>query len=105
MRVRFGFTMDLRNPEAWHRPWPELYAEHLDFIGWAETLGFDGVWLAEHHGIADGFPPSPFVIGAAIAARTKTLRIATAVALAPFYHPVRLAEDTAVLDALSNGRL
>jgi alkanesulfonate monooxygenase SsuD/methylene tetrahydromethanopterin reductase-like flavin-dependent oxidoreductase (luciferase family) len=102
--LRFGFGFDLRNPSAWERPWPDLYAEHLDFIAWTETLGFENVWLAEHHGIEDGYLPSPLMIGAAIAARTKTIRIGTGVALAPFYHPVRLAEDCAVLDVLSNGR-
>jgi alkanesulfonate monooxygenase SsuD/methylene tetrahydromethanopterin reductase-like flavin-dependent oxidoreductase (luciferase family) len=103
-KLRFGFGFDLRNPRKWHRSWPDLYAEHLDFIAWTETLGFDNVWLAEHHGIEDGYLPSPLMIGAAIAARTKTIRIGTGVALAPFYHPVRLAEDAAVLDVLSNGR-
>jgi alkanesulfonate monooxygenase SsuD/methylene tetrahydromethanopterin reductase-like flavin-dependent oxidoreductase (luciferase family) len=102
--VRFGYGFDFRNPGAWHRPWPDLYAEHLDFIAWTERLGFQSVWLAEHHGIEDGYLPSPLMIGAAIAARTEKLRISTGVALAPFYHPVRLAEDMAVLDILSNGR-
>jgi len=102
--VRFGYGFDMRNPEQWHRPWPDLYAEHLDFIAWTDMIGFEAVWLAEHHGIADGYLPSPLMIGAAIAARTKKLRISTGVGLAPFYHPVRLAEDLAVLDILSNGR-
>jgi alkanesulfonate monooxygenase SsuD/methylene tetrahydromethanopterin reductase-like flavin-dependent oxidoreductase (luciferase family) len=103
--LRFGYGFDLRNPQAWHRPWPDLYAETLDFIAWTESLGFGRVWLAEHHGIEDGYLPSPLIVGAAVAARTKTMRIATGVALAPHYHPVRLAEDTAVLDVVSNGRV
>jgi alkanesulfonate monooxygenase SsuD/methylene tetrahydromethanopterin reductase-like flavin-dependent oxidoreductase (luciferase family) len=102
--LRFGYGFDLRNPAQWHKPWPELYREHLDFIAWTETLGFEGVWLAEHHGIDDGYMPSPLMFGAAVAARTRKLRISTGVGLAPFYHPVRLAEDLAVLDVLSNGR-
>jgi alkanesulfonate monooxygenase SsuD/methylene tetrahydromethanopterin reductase-like flavin-dependent oxidoreductase (luciferase family) len=104
-RIRFGYGFDMRNPDRWHRPWPDLYAEHLDFITWTETIGFEGVWLAEHHGIDDGYLPSPLVVGAAIAARTKTMRISTGVGLAPHYHPVRLAEDMAVLDQISNGRV
>jgi alkanesulfonate monooxygenase SsuD/methylene tetrahydromethanopterin reductase-like flavin-dependent oxidoreductase (luciferase family) len=103
-RVGFGYGFDLRNPQQWQRPWPELYAETLDFIAWTETIGFERVWLAEHHGIEDGYLPSPLMVGAAIAARTKTMRISTGVALAPHYHPVRLAEDMAVLDCISNGR-
>ena len=103
--LRFGYGLDLRNPRAWERPWPALYAESLEFIAWTETLGFGQVWLAEHHGIDDGYLPSPLVVAAAVAARTQTLRISTGVGLAPFYHPVRLAEDMAVLDILSNGRV
>jgi alkanesulfonate monooxygenase SsuD/methylene tetrahydromethanopterin reductase-like flavin-dependent oxidoreductase (luciferase family) len=102
--VRFGYGFDMRNPQQWHRRWPDLYAEHLDFIAWTESLGFEGVWLAEHHGIDDGYLPSPLMVGAAVAARTETMRISTGVGLAPHYHPVRLAEDVAVLDLISNGR-
>jgi alkanesulfonate monooxygenase SsuD/methylene tetrahydromethanopterin reductase-like flavin-dependent oxidoreductase (luciferase family) len=102
--VRFGYGFDLRNPKAWEKPWPDHYAQHLDFIAWTESLGFEAVWLAEHHGIADGYMPSPLMFGAAIAGRTEKVRISTGVGLAPFYHPVRLAEDMAVLDILSNGR-
>lgn len=103
--VRFGFGFDLRNPQQWHKPWADFYAEHLDFIAWTETLGFGAVWFAEHHGIEDGYLPSPLIMGAAVAARTKTMHIGQGIALAPFYHPVRLAEDCAVLDIISNGRL
>ena len=103
--LRFGFGFDLRNPAQWHRPFPELYAETLDFIAAIDAMGFGGVWLAEHHGIDDGYNPSPFVFGAAVAARTRSLRISSGVALAPFYHPVRMAENLAVLDAISNGRV
>ncbi len=102
--VRFGYGFDLRNPGKWQRPWANLYAEHLDFINWTETLGFEAVWLAEHHGIDDGYLPSPLMFGAAVAARTRKVRISTGVGLAPFYHPVRLAEDLAVLDVISGGR-
>jgi alkanesulfonate monooxygenase SsuD/methylene tetrahydromethanopterin reductase-like flavin-dependent oxidoreductase (luciferase family) len=102
--VRFGYGFDIRNPQEWSRPWPDIYAEHLDFIAWTDTLGFEGVWLAEHHARDDGYLPSPLMFGAAVAARTKKMRICTSVALAPHYHPVRLAEDMAVLDLISNGR-
>jgi alkanesulfonate monooxygenase SsuD/methylene tetrahydromethanopterin reductase-like flavin-dependent oxidoreductase (luciferase family) len=102
--VRFGFGFDMRNPAEWPRPWPGFYEEHVEFIAWTESLGFGGVWLAEHHGIDDGYLPSPLMVGAAVAARTKKMRISTGVALAPHYHPVRLAEDMVVLDHLSNGR-
>jgi alkanesulfonate monooxygenase SsuD/methylene tetrahydromethanopterin reductase-like flavin-dependent oxidoreductase (luciferase family) len=102
--LRFGYLLDFRNPAAWPRRWEEIYAESLDFIGWCETIGFEIVWLPEHHCTEDGFLTSPLMIGAAVAARTKKLRISTGVALAPLYHPLRLAEDVAVLDVLSAGR-
>jgi alkanesulfonate monooxygenase SsuD/methylene tetrahydromethanopterin reductase-like flavin-dependent oxidoreductase (luciferase family) len=102
--LRFGYGFDMRNPPAWHRPWADLYAETIEFIEHIERLGFEGVWLAEHHGIDDGYMPSPIVFGAGIATRTKKVRISQGVGLAPHYHPVRLAEDLAVLDILSNGR-
>lgn len=102
--LRFGYGFDFRNPKQWFKPWHQFYSDLIDFIVWTESLGFGGVWLAEHHGIEDGYLPSPLTVGTWIAARTRTMRIDTGVALAPFYHPVRLAEDLAVLDVLSNGR-
>lgn len=100
----FGYGFDMRNPPQWYKPWPDFYAETLEFIEHIENLGFGGVWLAEHHGIDDGYMPSPIVFGAGVATRTKKVRISQGVGLAPHYHPVRLAEDLAVLDILSNGR-
>jgi alkanesulfonate monooxygenase SsuD/methylene tetrahydromethanopterin reductase-like flavin-dependent oxidoreductase (luciferase family) len=104
-KLSFGYLYDFRNPADWRRPWTELYAETLDFIAWTESVGFEGAWVPEHHGAEDGYIPSPLVVLAAIAARTKTLRLGSAIALAPLYHPVRFAEDCAVLDTLANGRL
>lgn len=102
--LRFGYGFDFRNPKQWFKPWHQFYSDLIDFIVWTESKGFEGVWLAEHHGIEDGYLPSPLTVGTWIAARTEKMRIDTGVALAPFYHPVRLAEDLAVLDILSNGR-
>lgn len=104
-RLTFGYLCDFRNPPQWHRPWAQFYAEMLDFVVAAEELGFEGIWLPEHHNAEDGFMPSPLTVLAAIAARTSRIKLGTAVALAPLYHPVRFAEDTALLDILSNGRL
>lgn len=104
-RLSFGFIYDFRNPPAWRRPSTELYAETLDFISWSEMVGFTGAWVPEHHKAADCYVPSPAAVLGAIAARTSKLRIGTGVALAPLHHPVRFAEETALLQALSNGRL
>src|ERR687898_249915 len=102
--LRFGYGFDMRNPPNWFRPWPEFYADTIEFIEYIENLGFEQIWLAEHHGIEDGYMPSPLVFGAGVATRTKKVHISQGVGLAPHYHPVRLAEDLAVLDILSNGR-
>ncbi len=105
-RIKFGISLDIRNPLPWRVPTADLFAGRLEFASYLESLGYDYVWLAEHHGDeGDLYPGSPFVVASAIAARTKTLRIGTSVALAPFYHPVRLAEDLAVIDIISNGRI
>jgi len=101
---RFGFVFDMRNATPWLKPAHDMFVAHLDFIAWTESIGFRNVWFAEHHGSSDGYLPSPLIMAAAAAARTRTMRIGTCIALAPFYHPVRLAEDVAVLDILSGGR-
>ncbi len=103
--ITFGYLYDLRNPAQWHRPWVDLYAEALEFISFTEGLGFEAAWVPEHHGAEDGYLPSPLVMLGAIAARTKRMKIGSGIALAPFYHPVRFAEDCAILDILANGRL
>lgn len=103
-RLSFGYLYDFRNPPARQRPWSDLYAETLDVIAWSETVGFTGAWVPEHHNAADGYQPAPIVVLAAIAARTKTLRLGSAVALGPLYQPVRFAEECAVLDIISGGR-
>lgn len=84
----------------------ETYAKMLAQIDRAEALGFDGVWLTEHHFTAyGGLVPSPAILAAAIAQRTRRLRIGMAVSLLPFHRPVRIAEDMAMVDILSGGRL
>lgn len=71
----------------------------------ADRLGFDGVWLAEHHFGSFGKTPAPLVVLARLSALAPHLTLGTAIAEAPHYHPLRLAEEAAVLDLLSGGRL
>ncbi|MCU1658326.1 MAG: luxA 2, partial [Pseudonocardiales bacterium] len=96
---------DLRNPPRWHRPWPRTYGLALEMCEEAERLGADSVWLSEHHLFEDGYLPQPLTMAAAIAARTRRVRIGTAVLLAPLRHAVHIAEEAAVVDAISDGRL
>jgi alkanesulfonate monooxygenase SsuD/methylene tetrahydromethanopterin reductase-like flavin-dependent oxidoreductase (luciferase family) len=103
--ITFGYLYDFRNPAQWRRPWAEYYAEVLDVIVWSEQAGFANAWVPEHHLADDGYMPSPLITLAAIAGRTKTLKLGGGIALAPLYHPVRFAEDCAVLDIISNGRV
>ncbi|MGH7948740.1 MAG: LLM class flavin-dependent oxidoreductase, partial [Candidatus Binataceae bacterium] len=103
-KIRFGLWYDFRNPHQWRQEYDRLYAEILDQIAWAEELGYDDVWLSEHHFIPDGYSPALLPIAAAIAARTRIMRIATGVILLPFHNPVRLAEDAATVDVISGGR-
>jgi probable F420-dependent oxidoreductase len=104
-KLRFGLWYDFRNPSQWHQSADQLYAATLDQIAWGDSHGFDDVWLSEHHFIEDGYLPSILPVAAAIAARTKRIRIASGVLLMPFHNPVRLAEDIAVVDVISGGRL
>lgn len=83
---------------------PALYASALAQAEQAEALGFDSVWLAESHFTPEGALPSPLAAGAALAARTRRLRIGVCVT-STLVHPLRIAEDAAVLDVLSGGRL
>src|SRR5206468_2861046 len=83
----------------------DVYHRVIEQAEAADELGFEAMWLAEHHFTDYGITPSPAVLGTAIAGRTRRLRIGTGVAILPFHDPRRLAEDYAMLDVLSEGRL
>lgn len=102
--VNFGLWYDFRNPEPWRVPFERLYEETLEQIAYAETLGFDSVWLTEHHFADDGYTPSPLVISGAIGSRTKRMRIGTNLMLITLHDPIRLAEDAATVSLLTGGR-
>lgn len=92
---------------SWNRriPLATVYERALQRIEIMDEGGYDAVWLAEHHFNTYSVCPSVVTMGTHIAARTKNLRIGTAVTLSAFYHPLRLAEELAMLDILSGGRL
>lgn len=101
----FGLRYDLRRPDFATATSAELAATAIEQCVWADGLGFATVTLSEHHGSPDGYLPSPFLMGAAIAARTQNLRLMLAALIVPLHDPIRLAEDIAFLDVISQGRV
>jgi alkanesulfonate monooxygenase SsuD/methylene tetrahydromethanopterin reductase-like flavin-dependent oxidoreductase (luciferase family) len=98
-------TMGIRQLPSHPRPLQDLYRDHLEEAVLAEELGFDNVWASEHHFAEDAWNPAPITFLAAVAARTERVRIGTYVLLLPLHNPVRVAEDIAVLDNISGGRV
>jgi probable F420-dependent oxidoreductase len=94
--VKFGFIPT----EGGH-----FYREALEEVVLGEELGFDSVWMEEHHGIKNHYWPSPLMVLAGFAARTSRVQLGTDVIVLPFHHPLKVAEDAAMLDVISNGRL
>ena len=95
-RLKFGFIPI----EGGH-----YYQESLEEVTRAEELGFDSVWMEEHHSVANHYWPSPLTVLAGYATRTSRMVLGTDILVAPFHHPVRLAEDVAMLDVMSGGRV
>jgi len=104
VRVGIGlFTAQL--PAGSPRTFAQEYRESVELVRLAEQAGFDSAWVSEHHGASDGYLPSLFVLLAAFAEATTRIGLGTGVILAPLHDPIRLAEDAAVVDQLSGGRL
>jgi len=99
--MRFGMRSKTSDPAARSA----MYGAVLDMASWAETRGCVAAVLSEHHAADDGYLPSPVPLAAAIAARTSTLTISVAALLLSLYEPVKLAEDVAVVDLISRGRV
>ncbi len=95
---------DMRAPES-GAPIAALYRAALEMASWGEAEGCLVVQACEHHASPDGYLPSPLVLASAIAARTTTLPVQVAALIAPLHDPIRLAEDMAVLDVVSGGRV
>ncbi len=101
---RILLRYDLRAP-AFGAPIEALYAAALEQAAFADENGFDAVQVSEHHGADDGYLPSPLVMAAALAGRTRRLRLEIAALILPLHDPLRVAEDVAVLDLASGGRV
>jgi probable F420-dependent oxidoreductase len=102
--LNVGLLFPFRNPPAWRKPFADFYADQLAQTRHAEELGYDEIWLTEHHFAEDGYSPAILPIASAIAAVTKYIRIGTYLVLLPLHNAVRVAEDAATIDIISNGR-
>jgi alkanesulfonate monooxygenase SsuD/methylene tetrahydromethanopterin reductase-like flavin-dependent oxidoreductase (luciferase family) len=102
--IQTTVSFDMRAP-AFGAPTHELYAAALEMAAYADRIGVDRIGLMEHHGSDDGYLPQPFVLGGGIAAVTKKVSILLGAVILPLHDPVKIAEQIAILDLMSNGRL
>lgn len=102
--MRTGLYFDMRNPPQWERPWKGFYERALEQCEEAERLGIDALWFSEHHGWEDAYLPQPLTMAAAVAARTKRVRIGSAIVLSPLRPAIDIAEQAAIVDLISDGR-
>src|SRR5215472_589837 len=93
--MHFGLTTDFRNPPGSGKTSARVYAEIIDAMVFAESLGFDAAYIFEHHFTDDDYVSSPLIAATAIAARTQGMRVGSDIAILPLYNPVKAAEDGA----------
>src|SRR5207253_6487118 len=101
--MRFGFYLPNQDPPRGERI-EELYREILELCAVGDECGFASAFASEHHGREDCYIPSPLILCSAAAARTTRLEVTTGVLLLPLWHPIRVAEDGALIDIISGGR-
>ena len=103
--MKFGVGLfSMQTHEELSYSHPELYKNTIEQVQLAEDVGFDSTWISEHHFLEDGYCPSPAVIAGALAAVTDKIRIGSGGIILPLHNPVKIAEDAAVVDNISNGR-
>ncbi len=102
--IQTTVSFDMRAPE-FGTPTQKLYGAALEMAAYADTIGVDRINLMEHHGSDDGYLPQPFTLAAGMAAVTKRLRFMLGAVILPLHDPVQIAEQIAIVDLMSNGRL
>jgi alkanesulfonate monooxygenase SsuD/methylene tetrahydromethanopterin reductase-like flavin-dependent oxidoreductase (luciferase family) len=103
--INVGVYFDLRNPERWRQSPSRLYGFTIEACQEAERLGASSAWFSEHHLFDDDYLTSPLTMAAAVAARTRRIRLGTAILIAPLHHPAEIAEQSVTVDLISDGRL
>jgi alkanesulfonate monooxygenase SsuD/methylene tetrahydromethanopterin reductase-like flavin-dependent oxidoreductase (luciferase family) len=96
---------DMRAPAFSSAGAGDLYGAALEMAAFADEKGFDSITLSEHHGTDDGFLSSPIAMAGCILGRTRRIRVGVSALLLPLYDPIKLAEDIAILDVASAGRI
>jgi len=102
--VKTDVMFDMRAPE-WGTPTTELYRAAIEMAAFADEIGVDTIGLMEHHGSEDGYLPQPFTLAAAMAAVTNNVSFRLSAVLLPLHDPLMVAEQIAVTDLISNGRM
>ena len=96
---------DFRAPAFAPASQSEIYTAAMEQFRWADQHGFDFAVVSEHHGLDDGWMPAPLTVAAAIVGATERIPVLVSALIVPLHDPVRLAEQLAVLDHLSRGRV
>jgi alkanesulfonate monooxygenase SsuD/methylene tetrahydromethanopterin reductase-like flavin-dependent oxidoreductase (luciferase family) len=102
--MELNLRYDMNSP-PFGTPHPVMYRTAIEQAAWADRLGFNQVFLAEHHGAEHGYCPSSMVQAAAIFGATEQILVHLSALVVTLHDPIRLAEDLAVLDNISNGRI
>lgn len=102
--MKVGIGIKFKNSPKYPKTFRQVYEENIEYARAADALGYDYIVVPEHHSIDTGSNPTPFLTLAALARETKRIGLATQPLLLALYNPIEVAEQTAVLDVLSNGR-
>lgn len=102
--IRINVSFDMRSPE-WAAPTGELYSAAIEMAAFVDRIGADQIGLMQHHGSDDGYLPQPFVLAGGMAAVTSRVRFMLGAVILPLHDPVEVAEQIAILDLMSKGRL